>query len=60
MASTLLTGVLCVKAVNSPTTTVSSHRLEFSSKPTAIMWHPKIDGDFEDRYKLLYLTSPSY
>lgn len=31
-------------------TTVCSHRIELSAKPTAVMWHPKLNGDFEDRY----------
>lgn len=35
---------------NNGSTTVCSHRIELSAKPTAVMWHPKLNGDFEDRY----------
>lgn len=49
-ASSVAAGVVCVKSVNPGTTTVCSHRIELAAKPTAVMWHPKIDGDFEDRF----------
>lgn len=39
-----------MKSVSPGTTTVCSHRIELAAKPTALMWHPKIDGDFEDRF----------
>lgn len=48
--STLATGILCVKSINPNANTVCSHRIELSAKPTAVMWHPKLNGDFEDRY----------
>lgn len=38
---------------NNHNATVCSHRIELSAKPTAVMWHPKLNGDFEDRYKML-------
>lgn len=48
--STLATGILCVKTANTNSSTVCSHRIELSAKPTAVMWHPKLNGDFEDRF----------
>lgn len=48
--SSLSTGVMCVKSANPDTSTVCSHRIELSAKPTAVMWHPKLNGDFEDRF----------
>jgi hypothetical protein len=49
-ASTVATGVVCVKSMHPSAATVCSHRIELAAKPTAVMWHPKINGDFEDRF----------
>ena len=34
---------------------VSSHYIELVAKPTALMWHPRIGDDVEDRYGWHYL-----
>lgn len=47
--SSLATGVVCVKSITPGSATVCSHRIEPAARPTAIMWHPKLNGDFEDR-----------
>jgi len=48
--STVSLGVLCLKSINVQGRAVSSSRIEFTAKPTAIVWHPKLQGDLEDRY----------
>jgi hypothetical protein len=49
VASSLATGIVCVKSTTPNAATVCSHRIELAAKPTAVMWHPKLNGDFEDR-----------
>lgn len=48
-SSSITNGVQCVKEMRADGSTVGSHRLELSAKPTSIMWHPKLDDDVEDR-----------
>ncbi len=49
-ASTMATGLQCVKATRVDGAVTCSYRLEQNAKPTAVMWHPRMDGDDEDRY----------
>ena len=54
--STVTLGVLCLKSINVQGRAVSSSCIELTAKPTAIVWHPKLKGDLEDRcdYSLFY------
>jgi hypothetical protein len=56
VASSLATGIVCVKNATPNAATVCSHRIELAAKPTAVMWHPKLNGDFEDRCDRLVAT----
>lgn len=53
--STVTLGVLCLKSINVQGRAVSSSCIELTAKPTAIVWHPKLKGDLEDRYDYLLL-----
>lgn len=48
--STATTGLLCVKTTRTDGTPALSQRLEQSAKPTAVLWHPRLQGDDEDRW----------
>ncbi len=47
--SSIATGVQCVREVRADGVSLSAHRLELTAKPTAVMWHPRLENDVEDR-----------